>query len=700
MLGIPAYLYRLVPANPILLRVVSVGGKRKKDLFVRCAYLGLLIFLVIFALIGNPVGDGDLDQLTRTSTEIFVGMSYLQLALVALLAPIFTAGAITQEKDSQTYDILLSTPLTNGQIVLGTLLSRLFFVFALLLSGIPVFGVTQIFGGVGIGEILTSALIAAVTALLTGALAVAIATFKVGTRRTIFSFYMLIVVYLLGVYLLDVGLDAFHPGVLDRNTGEFTATAQTSWLTGIHPFLALRSILDPVAYAPPGLADLPPGLRGWPLRWYFTEPAGFFIVAGTLISLVLIVPSVLLLRRMAQSTVTIKGKLAERMAFLPGIRPPGNRPPRGVWNNPIAWREAKTKASASRAGMLRYVFILAGLGGAIAVCWLYATESADPRRYVDRGSYNASAQTLFVRGDAERINNYALAPGLVVTLDGEEVGPQFLDGRYRVVDADPVTVNGVQTLQSIGLASIPRQLDADLARRFLLGMVLLEVAVILLIVTNAAASTVTREREDGTLDLLLSTPITSRYYIWGKLRGLVSFALPLIVVPAASCLVFVLYDLGRALAGRTAGDWLVLPEAVVLVPILLTVVTAFAAIVGMNLSLRTKTTVRSVMISLAVVVGLFALLGWCGTQIATGGGNEVSLVFASFSPLTVVMLLIDPIQFGGEVFALGDASRRATARGVVLAFSLIACAAYAGAVWVMYKSMVQNFDMTIRRQQR
>ena len=33
MLGIPAYLYRLVPANPILLRVVSVGGKRKKDLF-------------------------------------------------------------------------------------------------------------------------------------------------------------------------------------------------------------------------------------------------------------------------------------------------------------------------------------------------------------------------------------------------------------------------------------------------------------------------------------------------------------------------------------------------------------------------------------------------------------------------------------------------------------------------------------------
>ena len=50
------------------------------------------------------------------------------------MSPIFTAGAITQEKDSQTYDILLSTPLTNGQIVLGSLLSRLFFVISLLLT--------------------------------------------------------------------------------------------------------------------------------------------------------------------------------------------------------------------------------------------------------------------------------------------------------------------------------------------------------------------------------------------------------------------------------------------------------------------------------------------------------------------------------------------------------------------------------------
>ncbi|HSU65866.1 MAG TPA: hypothetical protein VLJ39_03245, partial [Tepidisphaeraceae bacterium] len=51
MLGIAEYAWRLVPANPILLRVVEAGGKRKRDLIIRCGYLGLLVAVVVFSLI-------------------------------------------------------------------------------------------------------------------------------------------------------------------------------------------------------------------------------------------------------------------------------------------------------------------------------------------------------------------------------------------------------------------------------------------------------------------------------------------------------------------------------------------------------------------------------------------------------------------------------------------------------------------------
>src|SRR4051794_2778067 len=261
MLGIYDYLWRLVPANPILQRVVQAGGERRRDLLIRAAYLGLLVLVVIFSLLSSSgsVTSMGLAELAGTSAGMFQNMSYLQLALVALLAPVFTAGAITQEKDSQTYDILLSTPLTNGQIVLGSLLSRLFFVVALLVSGIPIFSITQIFGGVAIRSIVMSFLIAAATTFITGSLAMAIATFKVGTRRTIFSFYLFIVIYLVGGFLLD-RLDFFHFDVkLDPQT---TVRSTTSWLTGIHPFLALRTLFHEQGYTPPDLATLPGDLRG------------------------------------------------------------------------------------------------------------------------------------------------------------------------------------------------------------------------------------------------------------------------------------------------------------------------------------------------------------------------------------------------------------------------------------------------------
>src|SRR5438105_10256912 len=171
MLGITDYVWRLLPGNPILLRVVEAAGKRKRDLFIRCGYLGLLVFIVVISLLAggsSTTGSQSLSDLAKVSASLFQRLSYLQLALVALLSPIFTAGAITQEKDSQTYDILLATPLTNGQIVLGSLLSRVFFVVALLVSGIPIFSITQVFGGVAIHSIVRSFGIAAATAFVTG----------------------------------------------------------------------------------------------------------------------------------------------------------------------------------------------------------------------------------------------------------------------------------------------------------------------------------------------------------------------------------------------------------------------------------------------------------------------------------------------------------------------------------------------------
>src|SRR5882762_3938401 len=412
MLGIGSYFWRLIPANPILLRVVQAGGKRKRDLLIRCAYLGILLFLVIFLLLqsaGN-LASASLSDLSKQSSEIFYFMSYAQLALVALLAPIFTAGAITQEKDSQTYDILLSTPLTNGQIVLGSLLSRLFFVVTLLISGIPIFAITQIFGGVAISSITLSFLIACATAFVTGALAMAIAVFKVGTRRTIFSFYLFIMLYL----AIPLGLEKMGYFQYQFNFNS-AGVAQThiSYFAGFHPFLALRVIFGEPVYRPPE-----PGMvqgYSWPWNWYLSSPHTFYITFMFVLSLVLVTPSIFMLRRLAQSNVSLRALFLQKLHIASGDR---TRKPRHVWSNPIAWREAKTKASANRSVILRYGFMTCGIVAAIVLVVMSSTlKPADV--YIGAGGYNPNDETITIMENGAP--NVYLLRGTKVQMDEKQL---------------------------------------------------------------------------------------------------------------------------------------------------------------------------------------------------------------------------------------------------------------------------------------
>jgi ABC-type transport system involved in multi-copper enzyme maturation permease subunit len=701
MLGITNYLYRLIPANPILLRVVENGGKRRRDLFIRCAYLALLIVVVILSITNKNLGDASLAELAKTSVNVFQSLSYFQLALVALLAPVFTAGSITQEKDSQTYDILLSTPLTNGQIVLGSLLSRLFFIIILLISGIPIFCITQIFGGVSTGSIFVSFLIAAATAFVTGSLAMAIATFKVGSRRTIFGFYLFIVIYLVGLGLLDQ-LSWFHPIIkYDTDPADprklIPILSNTSWLTGLHPFLALRTLFSDKATLPPKFGELPADLQRWPMGWYLSSPASFFITFMFGLSFVLVTPSVILLRWLAQTNMPFKTWILTRLHLSKGDR---TRKPRTVWNNPIAWREAKTKGSATKASVLRYSFTVIGILAALGLVYEFSnTEEA--ATFIRPDSYNAGLHILTVY-DKTSAHQYAMLPDTQIVFKRH---PSDIDGQNETIAAlghhYAITVEALpnNSIASLTLSPIPRKISEDSVRNYLLGFVVLEFAVILLIVTNAAASTVTREKEDGTLDLLLTTPITSRYYIWGKLRGLVYFVLPLIAVPVASICIFIVYDVLRSTADASTDRWIAFPESVIILPAMLVIIAAFAAMLGMRMSLQMRTSVMAVMTSLGIVIGVCGMLGWCGYSFLNykSDNSAFALFIGSFSPFTLMTLLINPYQFAEQAFQDPDQSGN---RLTIFLSTLAAVAAYATIVWGMYRSMVKNFDMTIRRQQR
>ncbi|MFQ5430119.1 MAG: ABC transporter permease subunit [Phycisphaerae bacterium] len=612
------WIWRLGPANPILVRVVSSGGKRLRHLWIRAGYLVLLAIAVVIGVIFTQLtGGASLAELAKHATVVFKVVSLLQLGMVCILAPVFAAAAITQEKDSQTYNILLATPLTNGQIVLGSLLSRLYFVFALLIAGIPLFCIMMVYGGVTGDKIALAISLAAATALLTGALAITISVVKIGTGKTIFSFYLAIAVYLIVVYSL-----ARVPALMPPEAAPAPGAGpdeRMSWLAAFHPFLALGVVLGQTP-APDFGAVAHYGFPGAHLLAY---PQYSFLAMSVGVSALLMLVSLFFVRRSVKEG---ESSLLSKMLFFRGGGSMGarsvderTRKPRRVSRNPIAWRESVTGAAASGGLLVRYLLIGTGLCLAVVLLVFHATGA------------------------------------IVVT----------------------------QT------------------RDWLYGIVMVELGIVLFVATTTAATSMTREKESNTLELLLATPLTSGKIITGKIRGLIHAAGPMLLVPYLTVAIFLAYDLfsGRLLDSAPGGPETVIhPEALLALPTLLVAFTAFACMVGLQASIKSRKTMGAVFGSMAVVIAVFVLTGSCAVMMqSTSSGEALTAAFMPLTPITAVHIIIDPKDAVGAAGAV-SAATLTTCRVVAFVASICSAVIYGLIGLQLHRSMVRNFDMIIRKQ--
>lgn len=630
------WLLRLGPINPITVRLVQGGSRRKRHLYIRSIYLGALIITLLYLLLQNA-GSGSLDYrgLASAASTTFQIVAYLQIGLICILAPVFMAGAIAQEANPRTWDILLTTPLGAAEIVLGNLFGRLFFILALLFSSLPLFALTQYFGGVPGSSILTSYMIAACAALLVGSMAIALSVSRLVGKRAVFAFYVSVVSYLAITWLVD----------------RVTSTGAVTWMTALNPFLALRALLDSTGYP-----RAPLGSKTGLASWFLESPVGTWCALSSGLSLFLMVSSTFTVRAggLAGASGSSGVPWYRRVLGLAGKGGEGEqerqRPPRQVWHNPIAWREAAARNATLGRMVARWSFI--GVGALFAL-------------------------------------------GLVVYFHGGG-------------------------------------LTADSFRTVLLYSVLGELGVVVLVAMNMASTAVAREREDGTLDLLLTTPITPASYLGGKVRGMIAYLLPLLAVPVGTLFLAGLYvglvqagvmsHLAISGGGGDAGGFdgvtvayrppttgtpitlmipAVLPEAGILAAIVVVPFTAFCCMVGLQWSLKSKGTISAVVATVGVVGVIAGIVGLCAAK----GGSGLSLVgptLAALSPGSLVFATVVPEEgltatINGTGLSSAPEGGLSIARIGLTIGCLIAAGIYIGVVYGMRASMVHGFDMTVRR---
>lgn len=162
--------------GPIFEKELRVSSRRKRNYFLRFAYLVLLTIFVTFTwIVTMKIGSSasqvyQVSRMSEAGKYITTTIVWFQFISIQFLAAVMLSVAINDEIYHRTLGLLMTTPISSVQIVIGKLLSRLLQLVLLLAISLPLLAIIRVLGGIPWDYVLSSLCITLTAAIFTGAL--------------------------------------------------------------------------------------------------------------------------------------------------------------------------------------------------------------------------------------------------------------------------------------------------------------------------------------------------------------------------------------------------------------------------------------------------------------------------------------------------------------------------------------------------
>ena len=138
-----------------------------------------------------------LQELARIGNAFYTALMGVELSLALMVAPAAAAGAICQDRAKGGLALLMTTELTDSEIVLGRLASRLLSTFGVIACGLPVLALSTLLGGVDPVAVAGGTLVVVGVASLSVAMALAFSLWAGKPHEALSATYAVWAVWLL-----------------------------------------------------------------------------------------------------------------------------------------------------------------------------------------------------------------------------------------------------------------------------------------------------------------------------------------------------------------------------------------------------------------------------------------------------------------------------------------------------------------------
>lgn len=222
---------RAVFANPIVSREFKTRLRSKRTYVAQGVLIGLLfgIVSIVYVLALGVQRDFGITDVQMVLQTLYLGILSGQTVLVCLAAPTLTATAVVGEREKKTLDLLTSSPVRAGDLLVGKLLAAASYMALLLAMTLPAASIGILAGGATPIEAALAYLIILTDATLLAAIALFISVYAKSSGNAIaFSFFAAFI-FLVATYpLVTVSFGRAFWGV-----GDVVAP-----LASLNPFVA------------------------------------------------------------------------------------------------------------------------------------------------------------------------------------------------------------------------------------------------------------------------------------------------------------------------------------------------------------------------------------------------------------------------------------------------------------------------------
>jgi len=230
-------------ANPVVTRDLRGRMRGSKSYWQQAFYLILLGLLAIVGY-GTSLGwnsadhpDGYSAVDVQASLQSFYYFIFMTLAgLITLIAPALTAVSITSERQRQSLDLLVTTPLSAAEMLIGKMISSVAFLLLLLALSLPASALCVILGGATLGDVVRVYIVLAIDGLLMAAIGLAVSCAVRASLPALVWSYLIV-----GVFLILTAIIGSMSGAFYGMGGGSGTILPTMALSVLNPFLAVVS---------------------------------------------------------------------------------------------------------------------------------------------------------------------------------------------------------------------------------------------------------------------------------------------------------------------------------------------------------------------------------------------------------------------------------------------------------------------------